>query len=73
MTDADNARADRIFFVLQENLQLKRIAPPDLIRDLASEQDQEDSFDTDFVIMSGELGKMIPAVIDLLGGETQAA
>lgn len=65
--------ADRISFVLHENLQLKRIAPLDLIKDLAAEHDQDDSFDTDFAIMSGELGKMLPAVIELLGGETQTA
>lgn len=61
--------ADRVSFILQENLQLKRVAPLDLIKDIAAEHDQEDSFDTYFVIMSGELGKMLPAVVDLLGGE----
>lgn len=63
--------ADRISFVLNENLQLKRITPLDLIKDLAAEQDQEDSFDTDFAIMSGELAKMLPAVVDLLGGASE--
>ena len=63
--------ADRISFVLQENLQLKRIAPLDLLKEQAGEQEQDDSFDTDFVIMSGELRKMIPAVLDMLGGEAQ--
>lgn len=48
---------------------MKRLTPLDLIKDLAAEHDQEDSFETDFVIMSGELGKMLPAVVDLLGGE----
>ena len=63
--------ADRISFVLQENLQLKRIAPLDLLKEQAGEQEQDDSFDTDFVIMSGELRKMIPAVLDMLGGEAE--
>ena len=61
--------ADRISFVLHENLQLKRIAPLDLIKDDMAGQEQDDGFDTDFVIMSGELRKMIPAVLELLGGE----
>jgi recombination associated protein RdgC len=61
--------ADRISFVLYENLQLKRIAPLDLIKDLAAGYEQDDNFDTDFAIMSGELSKMIPEVVDLLGGE----
>lgn len=64
--------ADRISFVLHENLQLKRIVPLDLIQDLAANNEQDDSFDTDFVIMSGELGKMLPAVMEMLGGEATA-
>lgn len=63
--------ADRISFVLHENLQLKRIAPLDLIKDMAKEHDQDDTFDTDFAIMTGELKKMLPAVLDFLGGEAQ--
>ena len=63
--------ADRISFVLHENLQLKRIAPLDLIKDDMAGQEQDDSFDTDFVIMTGELRKMIPAVLELLGGEAE--
>ena len=57
--------------MLHENLQLKRIAPLDLIKDDMAGQEQDDSFDTDFVIMTGELRKMIPAVLDLLGGEAE--
>jgi recombination associated protein RdgC len=63
--------ADRISFVLHENLQLKRIAPLDLIKEDMAGQEQDDSFDTDFVIMTGELRKMIPAVLDMLGGEAE--
>jgi recombination associated protein RdgC len=65
--------ADRISFVLHENLQLKRIAPLDLIKDQAGDHDQDDPFDTDFAIMTGEFKKMLPAMIDLLGGEAQKA
>lgn len=63
--------ADRISFVLHENLQLKRIAPLDLIKEDMAGQEQDDSFDTDFVIMTGELRKMIPAVLNMLGGEAE--
>lgn len=65
--------ADRISFVLHENLQLKRIAPLDLIKDIAAAHEQDDTFDSDFAIMTGELKKMLPAVIDMLGGEAQQA
>jgi recombination associated protein RdgC len=63
--------ADRISFVLQENLQLKRIAPLDLIKDLQKEHEQDDAFDSDFAIMTGELKKMLPEVITILGGESE--
>ncbi len=54
---------------LHENLQLKRIVPLDLIKDQADVNSEDDSFDTDFAIMTGELKKLIPSVVDALGGE----
>ncbi len=60
---------DKISFVMHENLQLKRIVPLDLIKDQADVNSEDDSFDTDFAIMTGELKKLIPSVVDALGGE----
>jgi len=65
--------ADRIAFVLHENLQVKRLSPLDLIKEEAADQDQDDSFDADFALMTGELRKLIPALIDLLGGAAATA
>lgn len=62
---------DKISFVMHDNLQLKRIVPLDLIKDQADANTDDDSFDTDFAIMTGELTKLIPAVIDALGGEAK--
>ena len=61
---------DKFSFVLHENLQLKRLAPLDILKDQADNNDMEDMFDTDFAIMSGELQRLLPDVIDALGGES---
>ncbi len=61
---------DKFSFVLHENLQLKRLVPLDILKDQADSSDQDDMFDTDFVIMSGELQKLLANIIDALGGES---
>jgi recombination associated protein RdgC len=63
---------NKISFVLHDNLQLKRIVPLDLIRDEAKASEQDDAFDTDFAIMSGELKQLLPALVDVLGGEVRS-
>ena len=60
---------DRLSFVLHENLQLKRIAPLDFLKEQAGSSEADDVFDTDFAIMTGELKVLLPAIIDALGGE----
>ncbi len=60
---------ERISFVLHENLQLKRIAPLDIIKEQAKADARDDQFDSDFALMTGELQRLLPAVIDALGGE----
>jgi recombination associated protein RdgC len=61
---------DKVSFVLHENLQLKRIAALDILKDRADGIDQEDMFDADFAIMAGELQKLLVDIIDVLGGES---
>lgn len=66
--------ADRISFILDENLSIKRLRFLDLIQDQASEvdtQDENDQFDVDFSIMSLELATFLPRLIELFGGENQ--
>lgn len=60
---------DRISFVLHENLQLKRLAPLDILKEQADYDDRDDVFDADFALMTGELRKLLPDVVDALGGE----
>ena len=59
---------DRVSFVLTDSLQLKQIKVLDIGRDQAEEND---AFDADVVICTSELGNLIPALIDALGGELQ--
>ncbi|OIR08586.1 recombination-associated protein RdgC [mine drainage metagenome] len=65
--------SDKISFVLHDNLQIKRIAALDILKDQAEGSDQEDMFDTDFAIMTGELQRLLVDVIDVLGGESAPA
>lgn len=62
---------NRISFVLTDNLEVKRLVFLDVIKEQAA-QDAEsaaDQFDTDFAMMTGELQRFIPALVDALGGE----
>lgn len=60
---------DRISFVLHENLQIKRLAPLDILKEQAEHDDRDDIFDADFAMMTGELRNLLPDVIEALGGE----
>ncbi|AOZ11100.1 recombination-associated protein RdgC [Cupriavidus malaysiensis] len=62
---------DRISFVLTENLALKRVAPLDVVKERAASESQSDDdlFDSDFTLMSGELAGMLAALVESLGGE----
>lgn len=57
----------KISFVLHDNLQLRRIAPQDILKEPA--ESTEELFASDFAIMSGELSQLITDVIEALGGE----
>lgn len=66
--------ADRISFVLTDALEIKRVAPLDILtekQDVMSANDDE-LFDADFTLMSAELAKLISELVDALGGERQA-
>jgi len=62
---------DRISFVLHENLQVKRLAFLDLIKEESEQQAEtaDEQFDADFAIMSGELSRLLPDLLEALGGE----
>ncbi|MBE7526419.1 MAG: recombination-associated protein RdgC [Burkholderiales bacterium] len=57
---------DKISFVLDENLQLKRLTLLDLDREPA--ETAEEQFDSDFFLMTGELRQLLPELVDALGG-----
>jgi len=61
----------RVGFVLTESLQLKKIAFLEGVFDDAS-TGKDDGFDADVAISTGELGKLLPDLIDALGGELPA-
>ena len=65
--------ADRVSFVLTETLAVKRVAPLDVLKENAdaSTQNEDERFDTDFALMTGELAKMIAELVEALGGEEQ--
>ena len=58
---------DRVSFVLTEGLQLKKVAFLDTVFEGQSQDDG--GFDADVAIATGELTKLIPDLIEALGGE----
>jgi recombination associated protein RdgC len=61
---------DKVSFVLTEQLHIKRLSFLNIIeRETAEELDNEDErFDIDFALMTGELSKMLGALVKALGG-----
>ena len=67
--------ADRISFIIDENLSIKRLRFLDLIQDQAADietGDEAAQFDVDFSIMSAELANFLPRLMELFGGENKA-
>jgi len=62
---------DRISFVLDEKLTIKRLAFLDLLREEAEQNAEtaDDQFAADFALMTGELSRFLPALVKALGGE----
>jgi recombination associated protein RdgC len=67
--------ADRLSFIIDENLSVKRLRFLDLIQDQVADIETDDEaaqFDVDFSIMSAELSSFLPRLIELFGGENKA-
>src|SRR5450830_1788451 len=61
---------DKISFVLDESLAIKSVKPLDVFfNDTATTENDEERFDSDFMLMTGELAKMLGDVVEALGGE----
>src|SRR3546814_19571939 len=65
--------SDRISFVLTEALTIKRVTPLDVIKDESdtTAQNEDERFDADMMLMTGELSKMLTDLVAALGGEVQ--
>jgi recombination associated protein RdgC len=67
--------ADRISFIIDENLAIKRLRFLDLIQDQVADIEtgnEAAQFDVDFSIMSAELANFLPRLMELFGGENKA-
>ena len=62
---------DRVSFELSDAGQLRKLKLLDVVLD-GQQGDGGDGFDTDAAIITGELAKLIPDLIDALGGEVEA-
>lgn len=62
---------DRVSFVLTEGLTLKKLAFLDSVFEGAQDKNADD-FDANVAIATGELSKLIPDLLDALGGEMSA-
>lgn len=62
---------DRVSFVLTEQLQIKRLAFLDLLKEEAERRvdGNDDLFAADFSLMSGELALLLAQLVEALGGE----
>ena len=63
--------ADRISFLLNENLQIKRLSFLDILKEQADGQaeNEEERFDIDFTLMTGEVARLLDDLLEALGGE----
>jgi recombination associated protein RdgC len=59
---------DRVSFVLTEGMQLRKLSFADGVFEKTSKE-KEDNFDADAAIVTGEIGRLIPDLIEALGGE----
>ncbi len=66
---------DRVSFVLTEKTEIKRLNFLDVVREQLDdkETDAQALFDAGFALMTGELRLLLPAVVEVLGGELKAA
>lgn len=60
---------ERVAFTLTEGLAIKKISFLDLAMEGRPEASGDEAFDADLALATGELGRLIPAMIEGLGGE----
>jgi recombination associated protein RdgC len=62
---------DRVSFVLTPSLLIKRVTPLDVIKEAEdpTAQNDDERFDSDVALMTGELTRMLTDLVDSLGGD----
>jgi recombination associated protein RdgC len=60
---------DRVSFVLTDKLEIKRVKLLDVVRDSIAYSVDDAGFATEFALMTGELSRLLPALMTALGGE----
>lgn len=62
---------DRISFVLTDGLDFKKVSPLDVLKNSAdtSSKNEQEQFDSDFTLMTGEASQLIGDMLNALGGE----
>lgn len=61
---------DRISFVLTEKLEVKKLGFLDVVKEQSEmAEGASEQFDADFALMTGELQRFLPALVEALGGE----
>lgn len=62
---------ERVSFVLTEGLEVKRVAPLDVLKESQNNtaQNEAEEFDSDFALMTGELSQLLEDLVSALGGE----
>lgn len=62
---------DRVSFVLNDSLQIKRLGFLDILQEEADglAENEDERLDLDFTLMSGELAKLFDDLMEVLGGE----
>lgn len=62
---------DRLSFVLTERMLVKKITILDLLKDQSEESQEEEQFDADFALFTGEYLRMFASLIQVMGGEVE--
>lgn len=60
---------DRISFLLNDLLQIKRLSFLDILKEENETHDESERFDLDFTLMTGEVAKLLDDLLAALGGE----
>src|SRR5690606_19403249 len=57
--------ADRVSFILTENLDIKRVAPLDVLKENQNTQaaNEDEQFDSDLTLMTGELARLLADLV----------